>query len=132
MTPLVVPPDLLTEVVTHCRDALPNEAGGLLAGVGPVVTRHFPLRNELASRTRYRSHPADTIAAAKACRDNGLDVLAVYHSHPTSAPVPSQRDLDERYGVLTLIVGLAGPEPEVRGWHLTATGYTPAAWSAGG
>ena len=34
-------------------------------------------------------------------RDAGerLDLLAVYHSHPTSEPVPSRRDVDENtYG----------------------------------
>jgi putative addiction module component (TIGR02574 family) len=130
-TRLVIPPALLADVIAHCRAGLPNEAGGLLAGRDGVAERHFPLRNQLASPTRFLSDPADTIAAAKACRLAGLDVVCVYHSHPTTDPVPSPRDRDEWYAdsVPTLIVGLAGAEPDVRAWVRTATGFVPVAGS---
>ena len=42
-------------------------------------------------------------------RVRGLEMLAVYHSHPTSRPVPSRTDL-ERHGmenVVCMIVSLA-------------------------
>ena len=44
------------------------------------------------------------------------------------APVPSRRDLERNYSeqVVNLIIGLAGGEPEVRGWWLTATDYREA------
>lgn len=133
MTPsrLVIPAAVLAELIAHCRAGLPCEAGGLLAGVAGQVSHHFPLRNALASPTRFLSDATDTIAAAKACRLAGVEVLAVYHSHPTSAPVPSVRDLAERYGVMTLIVGLAGAVADVRAWHLSETGYTAAEWEVG-
>ena len=41
-------------------------------------------------------------------RTNGTELLAIYHSHPTSEPVPSRRDVEENtYGesVVHLIVG---------------------------
>ncbi len=69
-----------------------------------------------------------------ACTDmrvRGLEMLAVYHSHPTSRPVPSRTDL-ERHGmddVMCMIVSLAATPPEVRAWWLTETGYREAEWS---
>jgi proteasome lid subunit RPN8/RPN11 len=63
-----------------------------------------------------------------ACRDidrRGLEILAVYHSHPTSAPVPSKTDRERNFSedVLNLIVGLATDPPTVRAWWLTATDH---------
>jgi proteasome lid subunit RPN8/RPN11 len=70
------------------------------------------------------------LAAHKAMRASGTDVLAVYHSHPTSEPSPSRRDRERNYGerIVNLIVGLRGAEPTVRGWWLTADGAREAEW----
>ena len=62
-------------------------------------------------------------------RESALELLAFYHSHPTSPPIPSKTDLAQNfYGseVVHLIISLQGPEPEVRGWHLRETDFQPA------
>ena len=58
----------------------------------------------------------------------GLEALAVYHSHPTAAPVPSRKDLERNYwpGVVNLIISLQAAEPEVRAWWLSDEGYREA------
>ncbi len=64
--------------------------------------------------------------AFRAMRERELELLAIYHSHPTSSPVPSQRDLEQNtYGesVVHVIVSLANPQPELRAWSLSETGY---------
>ncbi len=68
--------------------------------------------------------------ACKDMRARGLEMLAVYHSHPTSRAVPSRTDL-ERHGmdnVMCLIVSPPATPPEVRAWWLTETGYREAEW----
>jgi proteasome lid subunit RPN8/RPN11 len=132
-TRLVVPRLLLEGMIEHARRELPNECCGLIAGflsdgVGHAVER-AAIRNDLSSPTGYLTNPADLFAAYREMRAAGTDVLAVYHSHPTSDPVPSRRDVAENtYGetVLHLIVGLAGAEPKVRAWWITESEFREA------
>jgi proteasome lid subunit RPN8/RPN11 len=59
----------------------------------------------------------------------GVRELAIYHSHPTAAPVPSKKDIKRNtYGpaVAWVIIGLAGAAPEVRAWWLSESGYREA------
>lgn len=131
---LTVPAELLEGVVEHARRAAPLECCGLLAGriadgVSTVSAR-FEIGNDAASATEYETNPRDLFTAFRAMRELGLELLAIYHSHPTSAPVPSRRDLDRNtYGdsVVHLIVGLGGAEPEVRAWWLEEGGCREAA-----
>jgi proteasome lid subunit RPN8/RPN11 len=136
---LLVPRVLFEAMIAHARAALPNECCGLLAGHSPTeggpgrVVRalaRYALENELQSPTEYRSEPRSMFEAMRDMRRQDIDVLAVYHSHPASAPVPSKKDLAQNYseGVINLIVSLAGPVPEVRAWWLRATDYQPAEW----
>jgi proteasome lid subunit RPN8/RPN11 len=129
---LVIPGDLYAAMLAHARAELPAECCGLLAGtindgVGRV-TEHFPLVNALSSPTEYESDGRSMLAAHKAMRATGTEILAVYHSHPTSDPVPSRRDLERNYDerVVNIIIGLRGAQPEVRAWWLTTTGSTEA------
>ena len=125
---LVVPADVLAAVVVHARSVLPAESVGYLAGAGDVASHFFPVRNDLASPTAFRTDPRDALAAHRAMRAAGVELLAVMHSHPTTAAVPSRHDLaGNPYAdaVVWLIVGLAAADFDVRAWRLTATDYTP-------
>jgi proteasome lid subunit RPN8/RPN11 len=130
--PLRIPADVLVAVVAHARAEAPLECCGLLAGSADGrVSLHFPIRNDLASPTEYLTNARDLLAASKAVRAAGVEVLAFYHSHPASAPVPSAKDVAGNYWggtVVHVIVGLAGPEADVRAWDITEAGYEPAAW----
>jgi proteasome lid subunit RPN8/RPN11 len=134
---LLIPRPIYEAMLAHARVELPAECCGLLAGsvidgIGHV-TKHLSLVNALKSPTEYESEPRSMLAAQKAIRASGTQELAVYHSHPTSEPIPSRRDLERSYGegVLNLIIGLRGPEPEVRGWWFTIDGAREAQWEIG-
>jgi proteasome lid subunit RPN8/RPN11 len=70
-------------------------------------------------------------AAMRAMRQDKVDILAVYHSHPTTAPIPSKTDLARNYspGVMNLIISLASGEPFVRSWWLFEQAYLEAEWT---
>jgi proteasome lid subunit RPN8/RPN11 len=123
-TRLLIPRSLLDALLAHARAELPNECCGLLGGVEGRVTRHFPICNDAASPTEYFTNARDLLDAMKILRFEGIEVLAFYHSHPSSEPVPSKTDIERNtWGetVIHVIVGLAGNEPEVRAWWIGET-----------
>ncbi len=121
-------------MLEHAQAELPNECCGMLAGHRDEdklrVTAWFPLINEAASPREYRSEANSMFRADKERRRLGLEFVAVYHSHPTSAPIPSWTDLERRYSgdVVDFIISLKDPEPALRGWWLTEDAFTEAVW----
>ncbi len=128
---LQIPRPIYEAMLAQARAELPNECVGLLAGHpdGSVVER-YPLANALADPRRFESDARSMFEAEKRRRAVGLEFLAIYHSHPTSPPVPSTTDLERNYSddVMNLIISLENPEPEVRAWWLTTASYREADW----
>lgn len=114
----------------------PLECCGLLAGVvredgvGEVRLR-YPLLNAAASPVEFESEPRSHFSADRDIRRQGLEVLAIYHSHPTSEPVPSRKDLERSWSadVVNLIVSLTATPPRVGAWWLSAETYRKAPWT---
>jgi [CysO sulfur-carrier protein]-S-L-cysteine hydrolase len=123
-------------MIHQARAEFPNECCGLLAGrisedgMVAEVTERYPLINEMKSPTEFVSEPRSHLAAERDIRQRGLDVLVVYHSHPTSEPIPSKRDLERNYSerVMNLIIGVAKTPHEMRGWWLGESTFADAAW----
>ncbi len=122
-------------MIAHAQAELPNECCGILAGtIGTDgiarIERRYSLVNALASPTEYESEPKSLFAAHRDMRAHGVDTVAVYHSHPTSEPVPSKKDVERNYTgtQFHFIVGLKDAEPDVRGWWLTVEDYREAEW----
>jgi proteasome lid subunit RPN8/RPN11 len=129
---LQIPRRLFEEMLAQAVAELPHECCGLLAGCGGRVTHRYPLTNAMASPVRYESEPRSMFAASKDMRAQGTDVLAIYHSHPATDPIPSRTDLERNYygaEVVHLIVSLQDGSPTVRGWHLDESSYRPAEWA---
>src|SRR5262245_58106033 len=106
----------LDAMVAHAREARPAECCGVLLGNGDEVTEAVPTQNIATTANRFLIDPKDHIDARRDGRLRGLDTLGFYHSHPSSAAVPSATDLaeasypDHLYG----IVSLANDPAEVR------------------
>ncbi len=128
--PLTIPAAIHDAMVAHCVREAPLECCGLLGGAGGRVDSFHPLRNASASETRYDADPNDLVAAVVALRERASEILAIYHSHPKWAAVPSKTDLRENhYGpVPRIIVSLLGSTPEVRVWRLDSDSYEELPW----
>ncbi len=113
---MVVPSEIREQLVEHARKVAPNEACGLVAFRDGVAERYLPGENTLASPYRFELRPRDP--ADFFLEDEGY-VLAVFHSHPETAPRPSRTDIANIglwEGRPYLILGLA--TGELAGWRI--------------
>ena len=140
---LLIPRHLLEGLIAQALTERPLECCGLLAGVREEakigdnstesvgrVMRRYPLINAAASPTEFLSDARSMLDADRDMRTCGLDLLAVYHSHPTSRAVPSRTDLARHWyaDVICMIVSLAAAPPDVRAWWLMETEFREAEW----
>jgi [CysO sulfur-carrier protein]-S-L-cysteine hydrolase len=139
---LRLPRDLYQAMLAQAKSELPNECCGLLAGIvipadatpttGPLgqVVGRYPLVNAARSGVLFESDPRSMFDAMREIEGRGWQILAIYHSHPTSAPIPSKTDLERSFdpGVQNLIISLQNGEPLVKAWWLTAEQYQEAKW----
>jgi [CysO sulfur-carrier protein]-S-L-cysteine hydrolase len=111
--------------VEHARQEAPNEACGLIAFRDGVAERYLPGENALASPYRFELRPRDP--ADFFLEDEGYE-LAVFHSHPETAPRPSRTDIENIAlweGRPYLILGLASDE--LAGWRIADGRVEPLA-----
>lgn len=123
---IVLPAAFRQAMLDHVSSCYPEEACGLLggqaAGVGCRVAAVLPVENALHSPVRYRMEPSAQLQGFLRLEEQGLDLVGIYHSHPTGPDHPSQTDLDEfAYpGVLALIWSPDGRPGSGDSWQLKA------------
>ena len=103
-----------SDLLSEARKAPHEEVCGLLLGAGRHVTAILPAANVHPQADRFfEIDPAVLIAASRASRGGGPQVLGCYHSHPSGLAVPSATDaaMAARDGKLWAIVA-----DEVIGW----------------
>jgi proteasome lid subunit RPN8/RPN11 len=127
---LEIPAEIRDAMIDHCRREAPLECCGFLGGKDGRVMSIHPLRNIADSETRYLADPQEAIRAWVGLREQGRQILAIYHSHPRWQAVPSQTDLEENHWGDTprLIVSLLTDPPEIRVWKLEPDSYTELPW----
>jgi proteasome lid subunit RPN8/RPN11 len=107
--------EIVEEMLRIARSEPRLECCGLLAGIGGVITKIFPAKNALASPTAYDVAPQELFQLFRRIREEGLEHLGIYHSHPTTENVPSPRDIElaaypnEAYFIISLLP--AAPRP---------------------
>jgi proteasome lid subunit RPN8/RPN11 len=114
---MIIPPGILADMVGHAAQHAPIEACGLLAGAGSVVAKSYRLSNVDQSSEHFSLDPKEQFAAARAMRADGLEMMAVYHSHPATPARMSDEDLRLAVapGLHYVIVSLVDPgKPEVK------------------
>ena len=114
----------LNEIISHAREAAPNECCGLIGGTNNGQTQTIYRTKNIAADplVSYEAAPDDLFAAQRAMRDRGEELLAIYHSHPRSSdPQPSATDVRLAYypAAVYLIVGLGNSEPCLRAFRIS-------------
>ena len=84
----MIPEEVRAELRAHAVEEAPNESCGVLVLRDGVAERYVRGVNKLASPYRYE---LEIDPAVWFLEDDGYE-LAVFHSHPETAPVPSRTD----------------------------------------
>lgn len=108
---MIIPDNVIQELIAQAKEELPNESCGYLLGTEDTVTENYRMENIDHSPEHFSFSPKDQFAALRYARQNGLKILANWHSHPESPSRPSQEDLrlandpSIRYAILSLMDG---------------------------
>ncbi len=87
------------EMVSHARATYPNECCGAMLGTiddgAKLVREAVALENAHSGpqQARYELRPEDLLAAERAARQRGLELIGIYHSHPDADAYFSETDL---------------------------------------
>ena len=119
-TQLVVPGHLVADIIVHCKEVFPNEACGILAGKGRVVQKVYKMTNIENSGVSYMMEPREQFIVMKEIRQQGLEMSAIYHSHPYSNAHPSPKDMSLAFypDSVYVIVSLIHKEPLIKAFEI--------------
>jgi [CysO sulfur-carrier protein]-S-L-cysteine hydrolase len=73
------------------------ECCGLLAGRGEVISVILPARESTQSASAYEVSPGELFSLFRRMRDEHLEHLGIYHSHPRGENSPSASDVALAY-----------------------------------
>jgi len=127
--------EIASKIRAHGAETYPHECCGALLGKElsddvREITALFPLinRRDDSPRNRFQVTSEDVRDAENAARQQGVDVLGWYHSHPDHPAKPSQFDQDHAWPWYSyIIISVANGEPQhMTSWRLDddRTGYT--------
>lgn len=86
------------EILRLARENPLAECCGLLTGREGTVTRAFETANAASDPTKsYEIAPEEIFKCMREMRASGLELLGIYHSHPTGDNRPSTRDIELAY-----------------------------------
>lgn len=116
-------------MISEAEKAYPAECCGLLVGrlegEDYAVIRAEPCKNlRTDADDRFEIDPKDYLAVDKRAREDDLEIIGVYHSHPDHAPRPSRWDAAAAHpGFAYLILAVRqGKARHMRSWLLNADG----------
>jgi proteasome lid subunit RPN8/RPN11 len=124
---LELPADLDRAIRSHAERAYPSECCGILYGRDipghRTVVSTEPVENdfELGEQFhRFSIPPAALLSAERSARNNGLEILGFYHSHPDHPAQPSDFDRAHAWPFYSyLIVSVAkGRSEALTAWRL--------------
>ena len=117
-----IPSSIHKEMVEHARMDFPLECCGILGGKGDDISQIYRMTNTDSSRVSYLMDPKEQIRVFKEMRNLGLELKAIYHSHPNHPAYPSMTDVNLAYypeAVYIIISIKDNGDYEMRGFRIT-------------
>jgi proteasome lid subunit RPN8/RPN11 len=110
---------LLKEMVTYVERHAPLEACGLLAGKAARAETLLGVTNQAQSEVRFVMDPYEQLRAFDWIDSQGLDLVAIFHSHPTGPETASPTDIAEAaYAVVHIILAPIRGQWQARGFWI--------------
>lgn len=131
MPPLILPRALLEEMLAHVAGLWPEEACGLIGGREGRAARVYAVENVHHSPVTFEMDPLQQIKAMLAMEAEGLELIAIYHSHPDGPARPSATDVANAYypDAVQLIISLANrARPSVRAFTIIDGTVAEVGW----
>jgi len=94
---LVINKSDLQAIIEHCNAGYPNEACGILSGKEGRVEKVYPMTNAKPGPNYYEMDPEEQIRVMTDIRHAGLEMVGMFHSHPTGQAYPSSVDVEKAY-----------------------------------
>lgn len=115
-----IPVTIVEAIYKQATEEKPLEACGYLAGEDDLVKRHFPMTNIDRSATHFTFDPEEQFQILKKSRKTGLELIAVYHSHPVTPARPSAEDILLAYDpkMSYVIVSLANGQKTIKSFKI--------------
>lgn len=118
------------DIRVHLEGAYPEEGCGLLVGRDHPGGRRVEAVERVPNASaggqgrRYVVAPEAFLAAEKAARARGLEVVGVFHSHPDHPAEPSSDDRANAWPFYSYVIGSvrAGRLAELRAFRLAVDG----------
>jgi proteasome lid subunit RPN8/RPN11 len=126
--------ELLDEVLAHARDESPNECCGMVAARDGEAVKVYRASNVAPNpKLAYEIDGAEQYRIQMEIEDSGLELGAIYHSHPRTEPYPSQTDINLAFypDTVYVIVGLRGDSADVRAYSIRDGQVTDAELALG-
>ncbi len=119
--------EIIDSIIAHAKSGTPIEMCGYLAGQNGIISKHYELTNIDASEDHFTFDPKEQFTTVKDARNNGLEVCAVYHSHPLTPARPSVEDIKLAYdpNISYVIISLAGGGEDVKSFKIKDSQVTP-------
>lgn len=120
MDKLRIPRKIYNDMIDYCYACLPYEACGILGGIGSDVKEIYIMTNVEKSNISYMMEPAEQFNVMKELRMSNLSLTAIFHSHPSSIPYPSSKDLALAFYEDTsyIIIGMLSEIPETKAFSI--------------
>lgn len=116
-----IPETIFKKMVDHALREAPLECCGMLVGKGRTVHRIYEMRNADRSRVSYFMAPEEQLEVFMEIERDGLDLVAIYHSHPHTIPFPSEKDVRLALSpdVAYIIISLKDGGTSVKGFRMS-------------
>lgn len=114
-------PGMVSEIIAHARAGYPEEVCGIISGQADRAIALYRGHNIVSTPRVAYELDTDTLMRLLDFEEEGLELAAIYHSHPSGPETPSPADVAQAYypDAVYIICSLKDPlRPTVRGFRI--------------